>query len=86
MKLILSFAATAGLAALAACSANQDNNAANMDANAGAETGGPVLPVEDNAAGTDTLGNQLNQLNETGNATETANSAAGAEENAANSY
>lgn len=85
MKLTFSFAATAGLAALAACSANQDNVAANIDSNT--ETaGGPVLPIEDNAAEADTLGNQLNQLNETGNATETANSAAGAADNAINSY
>jgi hypothetical protein len=86
MKLTLSFAATAGLAARAACSANQDNTAANVDTNAEATTGGPVLPIEDNAAEADTLGNQLNQLNQTGNATETANSAGGATDNAINSY
>ena len=84
MKLILSFAASAAVASLAGCSqANQDDTAANVDT---AGSGESVLPVEDNAAGSDTLGNQLNQLNESGNATESGNSAGAGAENSANSY
>jgi hypothetical protein len=87
MKLILSFAASAALASLAGCSqANQDDMAANVDSGGG----GNVLPIEDNAAGSDSLGNQLNQLNESTNAAESsdsgADSAGNASGNATNSY
>lgn len=74
MKLVMRFGAAAmTLAALGACGQNgQDEPAENMDAMAANES---VLPIDDNAAGTDTLGNQMNQLNETdttGNAADNA--------------
>jgi hypothetical protein len=82
MQLTLSFAATAGLAALAACSANQDNTTANMDSGAGES----VLPVEDNGVGTGPIDNQAGELDESGNAAESAIPADGTSENTANSY
>lgn len=76
MKLILSFAATAALAGVAACSpTNQDNAAANLDSNSGGPEGGSVLPIDDNQATADTLGNQLDQLNRSENPEESAVSA-----------
>ena len=70
------FVAAAGFAMLGACKpATQDNTAQNMDSNSAMTANESVLPATDsdaaNAAGTDTLGNQLNQLN----ADEGANSA-----------
>ena len=74
MKLVMRLGAAAiGLAALSACG-QQDNAAENMDANMGMMSNESVLPIDDNAAGADTLGNQMNQLNETGDTA--ANSAA----------
>lgn len=61
------FVAAAGFAMIGACSAKtEDNSAENVDANSATTTSESVLPVTDNevSAGSDTLGNQLNQLNE----------------------
>lgn len=64
MRLILSLAAGA---ALAACSqTNQDNTAVNADVGVDANVGETVLPADDASGETDTLGNQLNQLNDSG--------------------
>lgn len=83
MKLTFTFGAAIGLAALAACSqSGQDNNVENMDANATLTANEAVLPVDDNAANADTLGNQMNQLNETGTGNAADNTAA----NSTNSY
>jgi hypothetical protein len=62
------FVAAAGFAMIGACSVTTDENttAENVDSNAASATttsGESVLPVTDNDAGADTLGNQLNQLN-----------------------
>jgi hypothetical protein len=71
------FVAAAGFAMLGACSVKTEDNAADSaDANATVTEGSAAL-VSENAAGADTLGNQLNQLNESGDATnETENSEA----------
>lgn len=62
MKLILSLTAAA---ALAACSqTSQDDSAANVDAGGSASSTEEVLPADEGAGVSDTLGNQLNQLNE----------------------
>ena len=64
MKLTLRVGAAMGIIALAGCSqSNQDNYAENADMNAG-YANETVIPSEENTAGTDTLGNQMNQLNE----------------------
>jgi hypothetical protein len=83
MTLTLKLGAAIGLAALAACSqSGQDNNAENMDANSAMTADETVLPVDDNAANADTLGNQLDQLN----ASDSANAAADTSGNSTNSY
>ena len=69
MKLTLRVGAAMGIVALAGCSqSGQDNYSENADMNAG-YANETVLPPDENTAGTDTLGNQMNQLNEsdTGN-------------------
>lgn len=61
------FVAAAGFAMLGACTVKTDNNSAeNADANASAATpaGESAAQAADNSAGSDTLGNQLDQLNE----------------------
>ena len=64
MKLTLRVGAAMGIIALAGCSqSSQDNYSDNADMNAG-YANETVLPPEDNSAGADTLGNQMNQLNE----------------------
>ena len=83
MTLTLKLGAAIGLAALAACSqSGQDNNAENMDSNSAMTADETVLPVDDNAANADTLGNQLDQLN----ASDSANAAADTSGNSTNSY
>jgi hypothetical protein len=72
------FVAAAGFAMLGACSVETADNAADAtDANT-TVTDRPEAPAADNTAGTDTLGNQLNQLNEsdavTANETDTSES------------
>lgn len=83
MKLTLTFGAALSLAALAACSQSGQDNAANADANAAMTANEGVLPVDDTAVNADTLGNQMDQLNDSGNA---AQNAAEPEGNATNSY
>ncbi|MBA2770562.1 MAG: hypothetical protein H0U34_00890 [Sphingomonas sp.] len=91
MKLVIRLGAAFGLVALSACGQNgQEDAAENMDANS-AMTDQSVLPIDDNAAGMDTLGNQLNQLNETGSTSATTantaeDAAANSAENTTNSY
>ena len=66
------FVAAAGFAMIGACSVKTEDNAAdNADTNAAAATqsGESAVTAAENAAGTDTLGNQLNQLNESDAAT-----------------
>ena len=85
MKLTMSVGAAFGFAALAGCSqSGQDNYSDNADANAAYTTNDSVLPADENAAGADTLGNQMNQLNEGdgGNMADTDDAA----ENESNSY
>ncbi len=89
MKLMIRLGAAVGLVALSACGQNDGGDAAeNMDANSAMTGDQSVLPIEDNAAGTDTLGNQLDQLNQSGGTS--ANTAEGAAtnsaENTTNSY
>ncbi|HET7816490.1 MAG TPA: hypothetical protein VFK58_02810 [Sphingomicrobium sp.] len=62
MKLTLTFGAALSLAALAACSQSGQDNASNADANAGMTASEGVLPIEDNVGNADTLGDQLDQL------------------------
>jgi len=64
MKLTLRIGAAIGIAALGACTVNEDNGG-NVDVNSAAAGEETVLPAdESSAAGADTLGNQLDQLNE----------------------
>jgi hypothetical protein len=64
MKLTLRVGAAMGIIALAGCSqSSQDNYTDNADMNAG-YANETVLPPDENTAGSDTLGNQMNQLNE----------------------
>jgi hypothetical protein len=64
MKLTLRVGAAMGIIALAGCSqGSQDNYTDNADMNAG-YANETVLPPDENTAGSDTLGNQMNQLNE----------------------
>ena len=63
------FVATLGFAMLGACTVKtEDNASASADANATSAAEG-AAPA-DNTAGTDTLGNQLNQLQESGSSKE----------------
>ena len=64
MRLKTILAVALGAAALAACSQEAQDDTVNMDANA-MMTDETVLPVDNT---TDTLGNQMNQLNESDNA------------------
>jgi hypothetical protein len=69
------FVAAAGFAMIGACTVKtEDNSAENMDSNSAMSANESVLPVADNevGAGSDTLGNQLNQLNESDAAAENA--------------
>ncbi len=92
MKLVIRIGAAVALVALSACGQDANEGAAdNMDANAAMPADGQVLPIEDNAAGMDTLGNQLDQLNETGGTGGTSGNTAGdaaanSAENTTNSY
>jgi hypothetical protein len=64
MKLTMTIGAAMSIAALTGCSQNDQDNMSS-DANAEMMANETVLPPDD-GAGTDTLGNQLDQLNETG--------------------
>ena len=65
MKLTMTIGAAMGLAALTGCSQSGQDNVS-TDANAEVMADETVLPPDDSAGPTDTLGNQLDQLNETG--------------------
>lgn len=74
MRLTIRLGVAIGIAALAACAQSGQDNSTATDANAGMTADETVLPPDDSSAGSDTLGNQLNQLNESqdsGNATDT---------------
>lgn len=79
MKLTLRIGAAIGIVALAACSQANQDNAANMESDTQMSTNETVLPADEGGTETDTLGNQLNQLDE--NAGEATN----ATENTTNS-
>ena len=81
MKLTMRIGAAMSIAALAACSQSGQDNTAGTDANAEMMADETVLPPDENAGATDTLGNQLDQLNQTG-ADDMSNEA----ENSTNSY
>jgi hypothetical protein len=66
MQLTMRTGAVIGVAALAACSQSGQDNSAAMNANSAAATEETVLPADESSVGADTLGNQLNQLNESG--------------------
>ena len=65
MKLTLRIGAAMAIIALAGCSQGGQDNTENGEMNAG-YANETVLPPDENVAGTDTLGNQMNQLNESG--------------------
>lgn len=72
MKLTLRIGAAIGIVALAACAQSGQDNAANMESDTQMSTNETVLPADEGGAESDTLGNQLNQLNETGSDTTNA--------------
>ena len=79
MKLTLRIGAAIGIVALAACSQSGQENAANLEADTQMSTNETVLPADEGGTETDTLGNQLNQLDD--NAADATNTT----ENATNS-
>ena len=66
MKLTMRIGAAMSIAALAACSQSGQDDTAGSDTNAEMMANETVLPPDESAGATDTLGNQLDQLNETG--------------------
>ncbi|HEU0285053.1 MAG TPA: hypothetical protein VFR52_07920 [Sphingomicrobium sp.] len=68
MQLTMRLGAAISIAALGACS-SEDTYADNADSNAAYTTNETVLPADDAPA--DTLGNQLNQLNESDSTVDT---------------
>ena len=81
MKLTVTIGAAMSLAALTGCSQSGQDNTAGTDANAEVMTDETVLPPDENAAASDTLGNQLDELNETGQ-----DNMSNAAENSTNTY
>ena len=77
MKLTLRLGAAIGIAALGACTQTSEDNTAATKGNSAAPTEETVLPPDESSGATDTLGNQLDQLNESdqGNSLETSNEA-----------
>ena len=76
MRLTIKLGVAIGIAALSACAQSGQDNSTGTDANAGLTADETVLPPDDSSAEADTLGNQLNQLNESeeaGNTTDTEN-------------
>jgi hypothetical protein len=74
MRLTIRIGVAIGIAALAACAQSGQDNSTATDANAEMTADETVLPPdESSSASSDTLGNQLNQLNES----EEAGTAAG---------
>ena len=80
MKLTMTIGAAMGLAALTGCSQSGQDNVSS-DAIADVMADETVLPPDDSAGPTDTLGNQLDQLNDTGQ-----DNMSNAMENNTNSY
>lgn len=73
MQLTMRVGAAMGIVALAGCSqSTTQDNTANVDTNAAMTVNEPAPPADNATGESDTLGNQLNQLNESGS--ETANS------------
>ena len=70
MQLTMRLGAAIFIAALGACS-SEDTYADNAESNAAYTTNETVLPADD--AGADTLGNQLEQLNESDSTLDTGN-------------
>ena len=66
MKLTMRIGAAMSIAALAACSQSGQDDTAGADTNAEVMANETVLPPDESTGQTDTLGNQLDQLNETG--------------------
>ena len=64
MKLTIRLGVAISIAALTACSQSGQDNSTAADANVGMAADETVLPPDDSSAGADTLGNQLDQLNE----------------------
>lgn len=64
MRLTISLGVAIGIAALAACAQSGQDNSTATDANAEMTADETVLPPDDSSGGADTLGNQLDQLNE----------------------
>jgi hypothetical protein len=59
------FAAAAGFAMIGACTVEGEDNAVGSgDSNSAVTADGNAAPAGGDSAGADTLGNQLNQLNE----------------------
>ena len=63
MKLTLRIGAAMGIVALAGWTQGGQDNTENAEMNAG-YANETALPPDENVTGTDTLGNQMNQLNE----------------------
>jgi hypothetical protein len=64
MRLTIRIGVAIGIAALTACAQSGQDNSTGTDANAGMTADETVLPPDESSAGADTLGNQLDQLNE----------------------
>ena len=64
MQLTMRVGAAMGIIALAGCSQSGQENTANLEAGTEMTANETVLPPNDATGETDTLGNQLNQLNE----------------------
>ena len=73
MRLTIRLGVAISIAALAACAQSDQDNSITADANAGMIADETVLPPDDSSAGADTLGNQLDQLNESDTTTEASN-------------
>jgi len=64
MRLTIRIGVAIGIAALTACAQSGQDNSTATDANAEMTADETVLPPDDSSVGADTLGNQLDQLNE----------------------
>ncbi|NUT01072.1 MAG: hypothetical protein HOP96_08870 [Sphingomonas sp.] len=74
MKLTIRFGVALTVVALAGCSySTTENYAENADANAGYSVDENTPVAEENTAGSDTLGNQLNQLEQGDEAVNSSN-------------
>lgn len=66
MQLTMRIGAAIGIIVLAGCSQGTQDNNANFQPNTEMTANETVLPPDDATGETDTLGNQLNQLNDSG--------------------